>query len=121
METTVYRKRVLITYIIASLMVGFGIGWKMSDFDKLSNTEHIQGWTILSKDVAFNGMCGEDQIEIIITYVAEGADPRPAWPLVMSMLNTAYSDIYANGFVDCQEECEVAIDQIHNAYALMEE
>lgn len=92
----------------------------LSDFDKNSNTEYIEGWTILSKDVAFNGMGPEDRIEIIVTYVAEGADPRPAWPLVTEMLNNAYADLYAEGFVDCQEECEAAIDQIHNVYTLLE-
>jgi hypothetical protein len=38
----------------------------------------------------------------------------------MSMLNSAYSELYAEGFADCQEECEAAINQIHNAYTIME-
>jgi len=106
--------------MFVATVVGFTIGGAVSAFDTTSPEEHIQGWNILHDDIAYRSMGGEDQINLIITYITEGADPRPAWPLVQEMLNDAFATIYASGFVDCQEKCEAALDEVHAAYTMME-
>jgi hypothetical protein len=71
-------------------------------------------------DYAFKVLDPEERIEAIMVEIRNGADPKPAWPVVSAMLNEAYADLYAKGFVECQEECDEAIDQINMVHALME-
>lgn len=103
--------------IIGALII-FTFTW-LSGSD-MPPAKHIEGWQILHDDITYRSMSGEDQIEIIVTYIAEGADPRPAWPLVNEMMNNAFATIYSTGFVDCQEKCEAALDEVHAAYTMME-
>lgn len=105
--------------MIACLVFGWSVRG-MSETDTHPDTYHIERWTLLNADTSFRSMPPEDRVEVIVTYVAEGADPRPAWQTVSVMLTDAFSDIYAEGFVDCQEKCESAIEQVHAVYAMME-
>jgi len=106
---------------LVALIVGLTCGAAfLSASDTKPDAYHIDRWTTLNMDTVFRSMKPEDRIEIMVTYIAEGADPRPAWRLVTEMLTEAYADIYAAGFVDCQEECEKALDQAHAVYSMMD-
>lgn len=107
---------------LVALIVGLTVGAAfLSDFDTKDPAFDIAGWDILHNDIAFNSMNGEDRIEVLISYVAEGADPRPAWPVFSEMMNGAFADIYARGRTECIEDCEITLEQIRNVYLMMDE
>ena len=94
---------------LVALVVGLTCGATFLSGSDMSAEESISGWNILSGDIHFRSMKPEDRIEMIVSYVAEGSDPRPAWPIVTDLLNDAFADIYSEGYVDCQEKCERAM------------
>jgi len=117
----VYSIKVVLTVTLVALIVGAVVGAAfLSETDTRSNEYHIARWSAMQGDPEFRALGPEDRIEVILVEIRDGADPKPAWPVVSEMLTNAYADIYANGFVDCQDECEQTIDQIHMVQALME-
>ena len=114
-----------VIFILAmAFIVIFGMVWVydsfLSEADTLSAQEHIERWRVVSEDPSFKMLGAEDRIETILTCIVNGADYRPAQELVHGLLVDAYSDIYAKGFVDCQETCEEHIEQIHLVYSVMD-
>jgi len=114
-------KQATLVIVIISVCLGAIVGWTahlVSTSDTIGADGHIARWQAVNEDPSFKMLGPEDRIETILTFIVEGADYRPAQELVHALLVEAYSEIYAEGFVDCKEECERAIDDIHLMYTL---